>query len=167
MKTIRSLMTLVGLSLLLSALAVTVARAQNLVIAATEFSGSFTLPFEAQWGSMTLPAGDYTLSYGRVIDRAGAYAVAIAGEAKGGPHGVLLVQGRSQTSATKDALVCARGSNTLIVRALEMAAIGQSVSFAAPRGAEILAQKGSRGAYTQLAEAPMLIQRVPVKLNGK
>jgi hypothetical protein len=165
MKTIRNWMTLVGLSLLLPALAVTAARAQG--ISAAEFNGSFTLPFEVQWGSMILPPGDYTLNYGRLIDRAGAHAVAVAGEAKGSPHGTLLVQGRSQTSATKNGLVCTREGDTLIVRALEMPAIGESVSFAAPYGIERLAQKKGPKAKTQLAEARMPTVRVPITPSGK
>jgi hypothetical protein len=165
MKTIRSLMTLVGLSLLLPALAVTVARAQS--ISATEFNGTLTLPFEVQWGSMILPPGEYTLNYGPLIDRAGTHAVAIVGEAKGSPHGSFLVQGRSRTSATKNALVCTREGDTLIARALEMPAIGESVSFGAPYGVEHLAQNTSPKAKAQLAEARMPTVRVPITPSGK
>jgi hypothetical protein len=165
MKTIRRVTILAGFSLLFPALAVTVARAQS--IAASEFNGSFTLPFEVQWGNMILPAGDYTLNYGRLIDRAGAHAVAIAGEAEGSPRGTLLVQGRSQASATKNALVCAREGDTVIVRALELPAIGEATSFGTPHGVELLARKKTPKAKAQIAEARMPVVRVTITPSGK
>ena len=65
MKTIRSLMTLAGLFLVLFALSATGAKAQNL--SSASFSGNFTLPVAAQWGEMTLPAGNYTLGVGLAV----------------------------------------------------------------------------------------------------
>jgi hypothetical protein len=86
MKKIRNLMTFGGLFVAVLALGTTGARAQRLY--STQFAGTFTIPFEVQWGTMTLPAGEYTLSYG--IQRSGANLVEIAGKAKGSPHGVIL-----------------------------------------------------------------------------
>ena len=164
MKTIRNFMTLVGGSLALLALGATGARGQGLT--RTSFAGTFTLPFEAQWGAMTLPAGDYSLYYGQLF-ATGTTAVAIAGKAEGSPRGWILVQAGERTSALKDGLVCIRDGNSLVVRKLELPAIGESVNFALPRGTKLLANQQNHDRYTQLAKGPMLIQRVPVIPNGK
>ena len=166
MKTIRSLMTLVGLSVVFLALSAIGARAQQAgSLSTTTFSGSFTLPNEAQWGHMTLPAGDYSLYYGRLF-AGGVNWVNIVGKAKGSPHGLIVVESNERTSATKDSLICIREGNSLLIRKLELPAIGESVSFAMPHGMEFMAQRQNHGKYT-LAEAPVLIQRVPVTLNEK
>lgn len=166
MKTIRSLMTLVGLSVVFLALSASGARAQQAgSLSTTTFRGSFTLPNEAQWGHMTLPAGDYNLYYGRLFD-GGVNWVNIVGKAKGSPHGLIVVESNERTSATKDSLICVREGNNLVVRKLELPAIGESVNFAMPRGVQLMAQSQNHGQYT-LAEAPLLIQRLPVQMNGK
>lgn len=171
MKTIRNLMTVVGLSLLLPVLAVTVAKAQSISANPADpeaaFSGSFTLPFEVQWGSMVLPAGDYTLDYGRLIDPAGMHAVAITAEENGGKRGVLLADGRGQSRAGANSLVYIRQGDTLIVTGLELPAIGESVTFKAPKSAQLMARKNGANARTQLAKARMPIQRLPIRSNGK
>ena len=163
MKTIRASVTLVGLSLILFALATVGAKGQ--VLYSTHFAGSFTLPFEAQWGKMTLPAGEYTLDYGSLNN--GYRLVVVGSAAKGGPVGMIQAGPGNETSAAKNAIVCIREGDTLVVRALEMAAIGESVRFGLPRGAKLVAHNGKRRGYTQLAEAPMLIQRIPVTLKAK
>jgi hypothetical protein len=163
MKTIRSLMTLAGLSLVLFALGATGARGQ--LVYPAHFAGTFTLPSEAQWGAMTLPAGDYTLQYG--AQENGHRLVLVRGTARGSPYGMILAGPVDETSASKNAVICVRDGNTLTVRALEMPTIGESVRFALPRGAKLVAHNGKHGGYSQLAEAPMLIQRIPITLNAK
>jgi hypothetical protein len=163
MKTIRSLMTLAGLSLVVFALSATGAKAQTMT--STSFSGAFTLPVAAQWGRMALPAGDYTLSYGQPF-KGGIYAVAVTSKANGNTR-IALVKANSDASTTKDALVCIHEGNTLVVRALEMPELGTAAQFALPRGTKLVAHNGYDNSYTQLAEAPMLIQRIPVTLNAK
>jgi hypothetical protein len=163
MKAIRNLTILVGLSVALIALAATGAMAQKLAI--TSFNGSFTLPLDAQWAAMALPAGDYNLSYGQPF-KGGIQVVTVAGKAEGSPRGMVLIKARSQTSASKNALVCAREGHTLVVRALELPAIGESVDFAPPHGVKVrawvVAGKGNHNAKTHLAEVPIPIERVPV-----
>ncbi|HET9179189.1 MAG TPA: hypothetical protein VFQ24_12600 [Terriglobia bacterium] len=163
MKTIRISVTLVGLSLALFALSSVGARGQG--VHTTHFAGTFTLPFEAQWGKMTLPAGDYTLQYDTLDNGAGL--VVVQGTDKGSPQGMVLAGPRDHASAPNNAIVCIREGNALVVRSLEMPAISESVRFNLPRGAKLVAHNGNRGGYTQLAEAPMLIQRIPVTLNTK
>ncbi|HEV2245063.1 MAG TPA: hypothetical protein VGW37_00290 [Terriglobia bacterium] len=163
MKTIRGLMTLAGLSVMLLALGATGAKGQANY--STRFAGTFTLPFEAQWGRMTLPAGDYALQYG--LNEIGHGLVLVRGAAKGSPYGSIMAGPLGETSAKQNAIICVRDGNALIVRALEMPAIGKSVDFALPPGAKLAARNGKHSGYTQLAEAPMLIQRIPVTLNTK
>jgi hypothetical protein len=162
MKTIRSLMTLFGLSVMLFALGATGANAQAL--ANPDFAGTFTLSNNAQWGNVALPAGNYTLRYGSLY---GSNFVEVRGTEKGSPHGVIRVEGSGQSSATKSALVCVREGSTLVVRALDMPVLGKSVNFTMPHGTQPMARNGKRNSYTQLAEAPMLIQRIPVTLNAR
>ena len=139
MKTIRNLMILSGLCLALFALAVTGARAQTL--AWTSFTGTFALPLETHFGAMTLPAGDYTLSYGRVL-LGGRHMVTVEGQAEGGPRGMILAGPGDDVSAAKDALLCVREGDTLYVRALEMPLIGESAHFRIPHGVEVRSRIG-------------------------
>jgi hypothetical protein len=163
MKTIRSLTTILGLSLALFALGAIGARGQALDFA--QFVGKFTLPIAAQWAGISLPAGDYTLRYATL--KGGPAFVEVQGTAKVSPHVVIHVSGSDQTSARKNALVCIRTGDSLIIRAVEMPAIGEAVTFALPRGAKLTAHHGGNSTNTQLAEARMLIQRVAITLNGK
>jgi hypothetical protein len=163
MKTIRSLMTLAGLILAVFALSATGAKAQSLTN--TSFAGTFTISHEAQWGRMTLPAGTYNLYYGPLHD-GGASVVEVVGKAKGSPHGLILAAGNDDASAANNALVCVREGSTLIVRTLEMPAIGTSAQFSMPHGARLVAHNRNHKGYTQLAEAPMLIERISVAPNA-
>lgn len=163
MKTIRNRMTLVGL--FLGFLALSTVGAKGQVLDTPSFTGTFTLPFEAQWGKMTLPAGDYTLRYGWLS--AGDALVEVRSAENGGLRGVIRVAGNGHSSARKSALVCIREGNALIVRALEMPNIGTAVEFGRPRGTQLTAHRRNRSTNIQVAEAPMLIQRVPVALNAK
>ncbi|HXH51117.1 MAG TPA: hypothetical protein VNM47_17395 [Terriglobia bacterium] len=164
MKTIRSLMTLAGISLVLFALSATGAKAQ--ILSSARFSGNFTLPVAAQWGRMALPAGEYTLSYGQPF-KGGTFIVVVAGNADGNIRGMVLVKANVDASTTKDALVCIREGDALVVRALEMPELNTAAQFALPHGAKLVARNAKQKGYTQLAEAPMLIERIPVTLNAK
>ncbi len=164
MKTIRNFMILVATSLVLLVLAATGAKGQAL--GSTQFTGTFTLPFEAQLGAMTLPAGDYSIRYGR-LNNGGIYTVAITAKAEGGPHGWVLPESADPISATKNALVCVRQGNKITVRALELAEIGESVSFALPHGPELMAKLRNHNGNIQLAEMRVPVERVPIKVNAK
>jgi hypothetical protein len=163
MKTIRSLMTSAALIVAFLALGTPVVRGQAVPL--PRFSGTFTLPTQAQWGKMTLPAGEYALHYGALFG--GISVVHVAREGKGVPGGFVLPLAPNSASRTKNAILCIRDGNTLIVRALEMPVIGESVTFAMPRGAKVVAHNGKHNGYTQLAEAPRLIERIPVTLSAK
>jgi len=163
MKTVRRLTTMLGLTLVLIALGAISARGQFLD--STQFVGTFTLPISAQWGTTTLPAGNYTLRYG-TIHAAGGF-VEVRGTEKGSRHVVIRVEGVGQSSATKTALVCIRDGAALFIRSLEMPGIGETATFALPQGARLAAHLRNGGTNTQLVEAPILMQRVPVRLVGK
>ena len=165
MKTIRSLMTLAGLSLVFFALGAIGTKAQEAPsLATTNFAGAFTLPTDAQWGRIALPAGDYALYYGHIGT---ARLVEVVGKAKGSPHGLVISGAPTSVSASKSALVCIREGGTLVVRTLDMAPLGESVQFAMPHGAKLMAHNGKNNGYTQLAGGPMLIQRIPIMSNAK
>ena len=136
------------------------------VITMPRFAGSFTLPLDTVWGQMTLPAGEYNVSYGYSI-HGGARFVTIVGKAKGSPYGIFMPTRQKDVAASKDSLVCVRDGNTLVVRSLELPEIGEAVEFPAPKGAKLLATNWKHKGYTKLAEGPKLIQRIPVKLGAK
>lgn len=165
MKTNRSFLPLVGFFVAFLALGVSGSRAQNLH--STEFVGTVTLPFAAQWGELTLPAGEYKISYGALFD--GSEFVAVEGKAEGSPHGLILPIEKKESAATnkKNDLVCIRQGRDGIVRELEMPAIGKTVSFAMPRGEQLIAHNRKGSANTQLAGGPTLIERLPVTPSGK
>ena len=156
-------MTLAGLIMAVFALSATGAKAQT--ISAASFKGTFTLPVAAQWGKMTLPAGTYNLYYGRLDE--GPDVVEVVGKAKGSPRGLIVVAGNGDASAAKSALVCIREGDALIVRRLEMPALGTAADFSMPHGTQLEATNRNHNGYTQLAEAPMLIERIPVTFSAK
>jgi len=126
MKTIRKFMIPVGVLMIFFALAAATASAQGLY--STHFRGTFTLPFEAQWGTMTLPAGDYTLSYG-FLSASGTRLVSVTGKEEVSPRGWIIPVPGGNTKATENYLVIVRNGDSGYVRALELAAIGESVQF--------------------------------------
>ena len=164
MKTIRNLMTVAGLSALFLALGAAGARAQS--IANPNLAGRFNLPFEAQWGNTTLPVGEYSLYYGRLLN-GGIQMVEIVGKDKGSPHVFIFPMGTDTPSTTENALVLVRQGSAGIVSSLDLPAIGTSVDFALPRNANFLARNGQHIKYAQLAEGPMLVQRIPITLSKK
>jgi hypothetical protein len=164
MKTIRSLMTLAGLILAAFALSATGAYAQS--ISTPIFSGTFTLPVAAQWGGMTLPAGEYNLSYGLAF-AGGTRFIEVASKKDGTTRGLVVVTSNSDPSTSKDALVCIREGDALVVRMLEMPSIGTSAQFSMPHGAQLVARNAKHNGYTQIAEAPKLFEQIPVTLNAK
>ena len=161
MKSIRSFVTLFGLSLMLAAFGAAGARAQGFTM--TGVGGTFNLPREAKWGAMVLPAGNYTLNYGYAAS--GMPVVAVRGTAKGSPQGIIIAQAHNRASGTRNVIVCVRQGDALVVRGLELAAVGESATFALPHGAQLTARQHNANKNIQIAEAPMLIQRVPVSLK--
>ena len=167
MKTIRRLVIPAGVLVMFLAMAATGLRAQSLF--STHFAGKFTLPFMAQWGTTVLPPGEYELYYG-IQGNKGSYAVEIRGQGEL-PQVVKIAMGRSDAKAGENALVCVREGNKAHVRALELPAIGESAQFALPHGVEVesklIAKHQNKSGNTQLAEARIRVERVPIKLSAK
>jgi hypothetical protein len=165
MKLIRDITIMVGLSVALFAMGVTGARGE--IPYSTHLAGTFTLPFEAQWGKLTMPAGEYTLQYG--TQESGHGLVVVRSAAKGSPYGMILARPTGQTSATKNALICVREGNTLYVRALEMPLIGESVRFRIPHGVEVRSRFGpiekahNQGGKNQFVQVAIRTGSVTVK----
>jgi len=114
--------------------------------------GKFTLPFDAQWGGVTLPSGDYTF----MLDSTalGSYVVTVVqGQRK---VAMVMAQARSQgDSARASALIVRHSGGRARIDSLHLIELGDFF-FSAPKA------EGS-----QIASAPQLIQRIPVFTSGK
>ncbi len=133
---------------------------------AQDFHGKFTLPFEAQWGEITLKPGNYTLALGRAAG--GQTMAAVRSEAAGSFAAMILPEGHNASpSLSQDDLVCIRQGGRLVVRSLEIAQLGETIYFHMPKGARLSAQRRGNGNQTLLAEAPQLLERLPVTSSGK
>ncbi len=163
MKKIRSFMTMAGLSLVVLTLGVAGANAQNL--SRTLFHGSINLPAQTQWGSTTLPAGQYNVFYGPLYE-GGVNVVEIISKERKGPQTFVLSKGQEPTSAQKNSLICVHNGKSLVVRQLEMATIGQSVDFTMPRHMELTARKQTHGKYTAANEQTQ-VERISVNMDGR
>ncbi|HXH50358.1 MAG TPA: hypothetical protein VNM47_13530 [Terriglobia bacterium] len=147
---IRNHTTLVGVFPVISSLGP--AWRSSFSLHSTEFAGRFTLPFEAAWGEMVLPEGDYALFYGTMGK--GLQCVEILGATQGAPQGIFLVREQSTASVVQNAFICIYKRGRRIIRALELPAIGKSVSFACPTGRKLTDNAGSSSG-TQVAGAPV------------
>lgn len=161
MNSIRSLVRLLVVTLVLAATGTAGAWAQGL--SSVKFSGTFTLPFEARWGGLTLPAGDYSLYYGEPVAGSEARAVEIVGQGKGRSRGMVLASFTDRDSKGKNAILCLRTGKTGVVRGLDLPAIGKTLSFRLPRGEELMAQEPGRPTAPQTAQAARLTERIPVQ----
>lgn len=147
MKTIRSL-TLVKTLLVVAILcwSATLASAQSAI------KGEFSLPFEAHWGQVVLPAGDYSFNLASV--RAPT-VIQIRGE-----QANVLVMAQATTDlpspTDESALVLVRSGSNRIVRSLRLGPLGVSLFYAPHKGKAV-----------NVAQAPELIQRLPVHVTGK
>ncbi|TAM82096.1 MAG: hypothetical protein EPN47_10085 [Acidobacteria bacterium] len=101
-----------------------------------EFAGRFTLPFEAAWGEMVLPEGEYALHYGAVGE--GIQCVEIFGVKPGGPRGIYFVREQGVASVVQNAFICTHKHGRHIIRALELPVIGKSVSFVGPNASKLM-----------------------------
>lgn len=96
------------------------------LLGATDVNGSFRLPFQAQWESVTLPAGDYTFSLdhatqnGRILLRRGDRAVAL-----------IIPQGMEVTAYTATSSLVIVGN---AVRSLHLAPVGLTYQYQVHQG---------------------------------
>jgi hypothetical protein len=114
--------------------------------------GKFTLPFVAQWGSMTLPAGDYTFD----VQTTTLPAYLILHQEQRGTSVFIKEQNVSaRRSSDQSSLIVVRSAGSLIVHSLRLRELGVEYEFATPKGHVILAQQ------------PELIQRIEILGAGK
>ncbi len=124
----------------------------SLAAAQSAIKGEFTLPFDAHWGKAVLPAGDYTFD---LRSAQTPKVIQIRGQ---GTNVLVMAQGATDLpSLTEDsALVLVRSGGNHIVRSLRLGPLGMSLFYAPHKGEPM-----------GVAQAPELIQRVPVHINGK
>jgi hypothetical protein len=135
-------------------------------LAAQSFQGRFTLPVKARWGKAILPPGNYTLTLARF--RGGQRQVIVQGEAKGSPAALMATESEDfPPLLSKNSLVCFREGGTLVVRALEVSALGEIVYFHMPSGTQFYTLSRGGEKHPLVAQAPQLMQRVPVVWNGE
>jgi len=152
MRTIRNFAVLFAVGILAAAMGASRASAQ-------EFHGKFTLPFPALWGTTSLPPGNYDLNVERA--QGGQRKLELRSE-YGQSVFVLAMAETASPSVNKNAIVCIRQGSARIVRSLELSTLGETLDFHLPKGAVMYAQKRSAKEPTLLAEAPQLIQRIPL-----
>jgi hypothetical protein len=109
----------------------------------TRFTGRFTLPFEASWGGMVLAGGEYSLYYGTLQE--GITYVEICGIGESSPKGIFLIWQQFPATVVQNSLVCVRKGNRHIIRALELPAVGTSITFAVPSSNEPMSTHRSGG----------------------
>ncbi len=115
-------------------------------------SGQFTLPFDAQWGGATLPAGDYKFTLNST-------ALPAFVRIEQGQRNVALVMAQSSEASdtTKQSeLIVTRSGDRARIRVLHLAGVGTDFYYSAPKAES-----------REMASAPELIQHLPVVLNGK
>ncbi len=123
-------------------------------IAQAVSEGKFTLPFDSVWGRKVLPAGDYSFS----LESASLPAkVTLRDGTRGNAIAIIMAQGISESKPSDhSALFLLRHGNKGVVRSMYLADLG--LVFYYP----------TRAAGAQLlAQAPELIQRVPISAVGK
>ena len=114
--------------------------------------GKFTLPFEAQWGGVTLPAGGYAFTLNSTA--VGSRVVTVVRDQQ--KVAIVMAQARSQgDSARASALIVRHSGGRARIDSLHLIELGDFF-FSAPKA------EGS-----QIASAPQLIQRIPVFTSGK
>ena len=134
-----------GLAVVCACLWAGVANAQDTL------KGKFTLPFDAQWGTATLPAGDYEFTI-----RSAASPTVVVNQ---GTRYVafVLTEGTNKDQSNKASeLYVTRSGGRAAIRMLHSAELGTDFFYNRPK------------AYgRELAGAPELIERIPVLTNGK
>jgi hypothetical protein len=128
------------------------------VLRAQDYKRTFTLPIETKWGQATLPAGDYSFT----IDTASAPYVAKIRWKNGGAF-VIAGAVSDRQSVARSELVLVRRGNKGTVRALALAI----PSLHHPNGGLVFSYPPPKSERRMLAQAPVLIQRVPVLMAAK
>jgi hypothetical protein len=128
MKRIRSFtLSSLVMALLASCVGAGIARAQ-------EMQGKFTLPFDARWGQITLPAGDYSFT---VDQSQSAARLVLSGE----KNAILHAQGYEPRTMDSSVLVVAKDRGINTVRELKLAELGVVLYFTPSRPHQTAAEE--------------------------
>jgi len=120
--------------------------------------GQFTLPFETRWGSAVLPAADYTL----MLDHKGAIDVVDISRGQVKVAMVLCIAHDNRSyNSSHSAITIVRHGNKGTVLSLNLPQLGEIYFFSLPKGERVFAQNSPKREMV-LAQAPELIQRIPV-----
>jgi hypothetical protein len=115
------------------------------------YKGTFTLPFEAHWGTAILPPGEHSLALNSTTMPVRA---TVRGE-----NGAVLIQAEAMATrrgSEQSSLIVTRRSRRGIVCSLYVAELGAAFYFNVPKAERQL-----------IARGPELIQRIPVVRTGK
>ena len=146
MKGIRNLrvMGLLGTMVLAALLTAGLASAKE-----KEFVGNFTLTSETRWGNAVLPPGDYSFELNLTTD-----LITVRGQ----KQTVMIMSQVHDTDAhvESSALILVSRSGKRVIRALQLASDKVVLVYPIP--------KENR---EEVAQGPVLIERVPITINGK
>jgi hypothetical protein len=135
-----------GLALLAGCLTANLASAQE------AYRGKFTLPFEARWGQVVLPAGQYsfTLDHGTVSG-----IVSVRGET-GRALGFITNPAISDGQTfDRCELILVRSGENYTIRALRLPELGLTLEYSVPKSGRQF-----------IVQGPQLLERIPVTMGG-
>jgi hypothetical protein len=115
-------------------------------------AGRFKLPFDAQWGNVALPTGDYTFTVDHIT--ANGTIIVYRGTQAVGVFRSQLVDS-NENQGKSGALLCIRHDGKVTVRALRLPE-GSTFYFSLPKDLSVMASK-----------QPQLIETVSVQVGGE
>ncbi len=113
----------------------------------------FTLPFEARWGLSILPPGNYSFTLDTTAAAGRIFLLNEEGKAVFVPNNTPTSTGKR--SEHSELIITRRGAKAT-VRALHLGDLGVTLYYAPPQGEP-----------TVIADAPDLIQRLPISIGRK
>jgi hypothetical protein len=132
---------------------IAVSGAGNGASAQSAYRGKFDLPFEARWGQTVLPPGQYSFALDR---NAVGGMVRVRGEGGAEIQYVMSDGGRDQQRVSRSELILVRDGGVLRISSMRLAGPGLVLEYPLPARET-----------TVLAQAPVLIQSVPVSLGER
>jgi hypothetical protein len=124
----------------------------NLASAQDAWKGTFTLPFEARWGQIVLPAGEYSFT----LDHALVGSIVTIQAETGQTLGFVQTQGiYDRQTFDRSELILVRSGGNYTIRALRLAELGLTLEYSVPKTEKQL-----------ITQAPRLLERIPVTMGG-
>jgi hypothetical protein len=114
---------------------------------AQEAEGKFSLPYEVRWGQTVLPPGNYTFT----VNSRGLPNDCVRVRGEDLRARIIIPQGIDYNFSGKSALIVERQGKKGTVRALRLPDAGLVIYYPAPKAERQV-----------LAQAPALIQRIPI-----